>query len=45
MSHFIKYDEQHIMNNRFYTFIGFMSGFFIGSLITMIIISTEHQLF
>jgi hypothetical protein len=30
---------------KYYTFIGFISGFLTGALITIIIISIEHQLF
>ena len=45
MSHFTKYDEQHTMDNRFYTFVGFMTGLLTGVIITMVVISTEHRLF
>ena len=30
---------------KFYTCIGFMTGFLTGALVTIIIISIEHQLF
>ena len=33
------------MEAKFYIFLGFIMGLLIGALITIIIISTEHQLF
>jgi hypothetical protein len=30
---------------RLYVYIGFMSGFLLGVVVTILIISTEHQLF
>ena len=30
---------------RLYIYIGFMSGFLLGVVVTILIISTEHQLF
>ena len=35
----------YMMKNRFVVFLGFMMGLLVGVLATIIIISTEHQLF